>query len=121
MTTDLTPEDVAREARAARIRELNDALRTQGRGNGTIAMTRGVIDHGATFVQRAHAAVVAFDDFTDENDPYHEHDFGSFEIDHVRLFFKVDYYDRTREYGSPDPADERVTHRVLTILLAEEY
>jgi len=31
------------------------------------------------------------------------------------------YYDRSRQAGSPDPADEKVTVRVLTVMLAEEY
>ena len=31
------------------------------------------------------------------------------------------YYDRDLRYGSPDPADERVTERILTVMLAEDY
>jgi len=50
-----------------------------------------------------------------------EHDFGSFEIDGERFFFKLDYYDLTRAYLSTDPADPAVTERVMTIMLADEY
>jgi hypothetical protein len=34
------------------------------------------------------------------------------------MLWKIDYYDRDRRYGSPDPA---VTPRVLTIMLTSEY
>ena len=37
------------------------------------------------------------------------------------LFWKIDAYDRALEWGSPDPADPRVSRRVLTIMLASEY
>jgi len=37
------------------------------------------------------------------------------------MFWKIDYYDRSLEYGSNDPADPSQTVRVLTIMLASEY
>lgn len=65
--------------------------------------------------------VRGFDAFTDDNDPYGEHDFGSFEYAGRTIFWKIDCYDRDLNYGSPDPSDETVTARVLTVMLAEEY
>ena len=63
-----------------------------------------------------------FDNFTEENDPYGEHDFGAFEVEGVgRIFFKVDYYDTDYSGGSDDPTDLEKTRRVLTVMLAEEY
>jgi hypothetical protein len=50
-----------------------------------------------------------------------EHDFGSFEADGHMIFFKIDYYDKSLTYHSPDAADRSVTERVITIMLAEEY
>jgi Protein of unknown function (DUF3768) len=50
-----------------------------------------------------------------------KHDFGAFEVDGHRLFFKIDYYDSNLSQHSPDPADPAVTERVITIMLAEEY
>ena len=67
------------------------------------------------------SAVQSFDDFTDGNDPYHEHDFGSFEFAGNRIFWKFDYYDQSLTEASPNPADSAITQRVLTIMLAEEY
>jgi hypothetical protein len=55
------------------------------------------------------------------NDPHEEHDFGAFDADGQRVFFKIDYYDESLSYHSPDPTDPAVTKRVITIMLAEEY
>ena len=108
------------DGRVARIRALNDALRIYGQG-GDIVLTRGVCDKGDDFVARAFRAVADFDAFTEGNDPHGEHDFGDVKVDSETLFFKVDYYDPKKEYGSEDPADPAKTCRVMTILLAEEY
>lgn len=114
-------------AKAARIRELNDALRTADTAigallaNGQVVVTAGVAAKGNAFIDRAVKAVREFSDFTQDNDPHGEHDFGIFELDGVSLNWKIDYYDRDLKYGSADPSDPQETRRVLTILLAEEY
>jgi len=66
--------------------------------------------------------VIAFDDFNADNDPHREHDFGSFELDGEKLFWKIDYYSTDDpDLGSEDPSDLTKTLRVLTVMLAEEY
>jgi hypothetical protein len=107
-------------ARTSRIRDFNDAFRTTLEG-GRCLFTAGVSDLGVPFSTAALVAVRAFKDFTADNDPYCEHDFGSFEIGEQKLFWKIDYYDLSLEFGSNDPADPAQTKRVLTIMLAEEY
>jgi Protein of unknown function (DUF3768) len=89
----------------------------QHRG-GTIMATTGIRSMGADFIAAVDLALnkVAFDP---DNDPYGEHDFGAVEVKGTRVFFKIDYYDLC--FASPDPADENVTRRVMTIMLAEEY
>jgi len=73
-----------------------------------------------SFVRRSLRARV-FDEFSQANDPYEEHDFGALDVDGHRVFFKIDYYDTKLEWHSPDPANPEVTERVITIMLAEEY
>lgn len=62
-----------------------------------------------------------FKDFTRHNDPHGEHDCAFFQVDGERYFFKIDYYDKTMEFGSEDPANPDVTTRVLTIGTAADY
>ena len=84
-------------------------------------MTPRIAALGQEAVERIVKTIAVFDDFCHANDPHQEHDFGAFDADGHRVFFKIDYYDENMEYGSPDPADPNVTRRVLTIMLAEEY
>ena len=65
--------------------------------------------------------VAIFSEFTADNDPHEEHDFGNFELAGRKFFFKIDYFDENMEFGSEDPADPAKTTRALTIMLAEEY
>lgn len=86
-----------------------------------IYMTRGIISLPPEVQIIIAAKVRDFDSFTEDNDPHGEHDFGSFEHNGNRVFWKIDYYDQDVKYGSDDPADISRTVRVLTIMLAEEY
>ena len=105
---------------AERIRALNDAFRRTFVG-GLVVITAGVEAMLADQRKSLLAKVRTFDDFTDDNDPHREHDFGAVDEGGVRYFWKIDYYDRATEFGSPDPADPAVTTRVLTIMRADEY
>lgn len=107
-------------ATTGRIRALNDDLR-RDLSAGTAVMTVGVAALGPALVERIVRAVAAFDDFGHDNDPHGEHDFGMFNIDGYRLYFKIDYFDKSLTFHSPDPADPSVTERVITLMLAEEY
>jgi len=84
-------------------------------------MTIGIAALGSEAVARIVKTVEVYDDFCHANDPYEEHDFGSFEIDGQTIFFKIDYYDPTLTVHSPDPSDASITKRVITIMLADEY
>ena len=105
---------------AKRIRALNDELR-RNLPCGHAMMTTGVAALGPKAVARIVKTIAVYDDFCHANDPYEEHDFGSFEVDGHTIFFKIDYYDKVLAGHSPDPTDPSVTERVITILLAEEY
>ena len=103
------------------IRRLNDEARTGQGTNVKLLMTSGIIALGDEAVCSICSGVEQFDGFTEDNDPYGEHDFGSLVIDGKTIFWKIDYYDRSLCYGSDDPAIEAITTRVLTLMLASEY
>jgi hypothetical protein len=108
------------DTRTDRIRALNDELRQYLLG-GLAVITPGVAALGQQAVERIVKTIAVYDDFCHANDPHEEHDFGSFQADGQKIFFKIDYYDKTRTYHSPDPSDASVTERVITIMLADEY
>ena len=103
------------------IRRLNDAARSHP-GTASIAnVTLGfqALPDADRFT--ALAAIVSYSQFESENDPYGEHDFGAVEVEGEKVFWKIDYYSPDLTEGSEDPANEGVTHRVLTIMLPSEY
>ena len=101
-----------------RIRQLNDQARQ------TLTGCRVLITPGVRALD-ATAAILGvlqqYSDFTPDNDPYAEHDFGSFRYADETIFWKLEYYDMDLTMHSPEPADPTVTARVLTILLGSEY
>jgi len=100
-------------------RELNDAFRTSLVG-GRVMITQGVL--ALPDLEEVMHSVRKFDDFNKDNDPHHEHEFASIlSTSGQQIFWKIDYYSPNLQGGSADPADSKVTTRVLTIMLASEY
>jgi hypothetical protein len=108
------------QARPEKIRDLNDQFRQNLQG-GSIVITAGVHVLGLVRLIQLVERVTTFDQFTADNDPYGEHDFGAFEHGGERFFWKIDYFDKSLTIGSPDPTDPDITCRVLTLMLASEY
>jgi hypothetical protein len=107
-------------SQADRTRTLNDALRTSLTG-GSVMFTRAVAALGAEAQRQILEAVRRYDEFDAGNDPYGEHDFGMITVQGHEILFKIDYYDRDLVAHSPDALDPSVTHRVMTVMLAEDY
>lgn len=103
------------------IRELNDMLRMTMIVGGKVILTSGVASLDGATKWLVIDTVRNFSRFTEDNDPHGEHDFGTFEVNGERYMFKIDYYDVNYEYLSPNPADPRVTRRVLTVMCSHEY
>jgi hypothetical protein len=95
------------DTKTARIRALNDELR-QNFAGGIAVMTPGIAALGAEAVARIVKTVAVFDDFCHANDPHEEHDFGAFDADGHRVFFKIDYYDKTLTYHAFSFGDSTV-------------
>ena len=105
----------------ARIASLNDLCRTAMGIAGRLVQTEGICALPPARQSTIRERVETFDAFGSDNDPYGERDFGAFDIDDLKIFWKIDYYNRTLTGGSEDPSDPRLTVRVLTIMLASEY
>lgn len=102
------------------IRELNDKARKALGSDGgcQVLITRGIQALNPVYILER---VRDFTDFNADNDPYEQHDFGAFDYEGDRVYFKFDYYDLDMEFGSEHPEDPTQTKRVLTVMLAEEY
>jgi hypothetical protein len=102
------------------IRTLNDNFRSTFIG-GRLLTTAAVAELSVDTKARLLLAVQSFSNFTNDNDPRREHDFGAVELEGETYFWKIDYYDLDSRFGSEDPSDPAQTTRVLTIMRADEY
>ncbi len=112
--------DIDTKERVAEIRRLNDQFRTTFRG-GQILLTASVAELPDMVKASALEKVAAFKDFNEENDPYQERDYGSFDHCDREVWFKIDYYNLTLDSASEDPADVSKTKRIMTIGLAQDW
>ena len=116
------PPPIPESTTQKRIRELNDLARTAMGVASLAVQTAGIRALPLERQSLIRERVELFNDFTPANDPYGEHDFGSFSLeDGTRIHWKIDYYNRDLTAGSEHPENPEETRRVLTIMLAEEY
>ncbi|MEQ1514918.1 MAG: DUF3768 domain-containing protein [Usitatibacteraceae bacterium] len=128
MTTTISAADRA-AARTQECARLNDLCRAGSLKQSRTVFTRGCIDAFCESSDRLSLFAVQAEllrkvrghVLSDGDDAHGERDFGVFEHQGERLFWKIDYYDPSLSFGSEDPTDLAKTHRVLTILLASEY
>ena len=104
-----------------RIRELNDLCRSALGAGGRLVQTNGILALPPEEQLAIGEKVKSFNKFNADNDPYGEHDFGSFKHAGSKIFWKIEYYNPKLEHHSDNPADTTKTIRVLTIMLGEEY
>jgi len=103
------------------IAKLNDLARKAMGVASHLVITDGIAAYDQLELSTIRQTVETFNDFSEDNNPYGERDFGSFLFQDETVFWKIDYYDKSLQKGSENPADPAVTTRVLTIMLASEY
>lgn len=109
------------KAELARIRTLNDVFRQTFLG-GQVLLAHGITaEYSPDEIQEILTEVRAFDAFTKDMDPHGEHEFGIFKYKDHSIYFKIDYYDKSMEWHSPDKSDPKVTNRVMTVMLPSDY
>lgn len=99
---------------AIEIAKKNDEFRRSGFGIVVTSGVQVVEDLSGLLDDIRH-----FNEFTEDNDPYGEHDFGMVYWFGEKVFWKIDYYDQALMYGH-DPL-EIECKRVMTVMLASEY
>lgn len=110
------------DEKKARIRALNDQLRTTGLlRNGKVLVVGDLVQADPELREKVVSAVRAFDTFTEDNDPHNEHDFGIVEVDGQSFNWKIDYYALDEMHLSEHPEDPAVTVRVCSIFCAHDY
>ena len=99
----------------SRIAELNDRCRKAMGVAGKLFQTVGIDALPLADQSAIREKVETFDVFTPVNDPHGERDFGAFEHNGQKIFWKINYYTPDMQHGSEDPSDPKQTVRVLTI------
>ena len=117
--------DIDAITRTEQIARLNDRCRQGFDRTARIVITRscmatlGAIDVASRIVAQAWL-MGAVRTYVFPAGAHPSRDRGDFDLSGTCVYFVIDYYDQSLEYGSENPADTNVTTRVLTIMLRED-
>ena len=76
---------------------------------GVVHITEGIASLDISTINEIYMAVGRFDALNPDNGPHGEHDCAILTVSGIKVLWKVDCYDRSRQYLSPDPAEQRLT------------
>ena len=102
------------------IATLNDKFRKSFIG-GEVLLSAGIAAMSSEDKANIVSLVQNFDNFTPDNNPYSENDFGTFDYKGEKILWKIDYYDLNNKYHSEDPSNPDITNRILTIMKVFEW
>ncbi len=102
------------------IATLNNKFRKSLIG-GEVLLSAGISAMSSEDKANIVSLVQNFNDFNEDNDPYKEQDFGSFDYKGEKILWKIDYYDLNHKYMSEDPSNPDITNRMLTIMKVFEW
>ena len=102
------------------IAKLNDDFRKSFIG-GEVLLSAGIAAMSSEDKANIISLVQNFNDFTPDNNPYSENDFGTFDYKGEKILWKIDYYDLNNKYHSEDPSNPYITNRILTIMKVFEW
>lgn len=102
------------------IATLNDKFRRSFIG-GEVLLSAGIAAMSSEDKANIVSLVQNFDNFTPDNNPYSENDFGTFDYKDEKILWKIDYYDLNHKYMSEDPSNPDITNRILTIMKVFEW
>ena len=117
---DADDEEITEPQKVLAIRALNDAFRKSFLG-GRVMRTSGVAALPDVMQERVFNAIKSFEGFSPDNDPHGERDMAFVEVDGETYIAKIEYYDTDQRFLSDDPSDPKITRRVMTIMMAQEY
>ena len=119
-----------------RVRALNDLARLGQNANARFVFTATLLatltahapDPVANKIatvaaQRSLITAIRTAEFKPDNDPYGEHDFGSFMLGDTKILWKIDVYenDGTFSYGAEHPENPDTSFRLVTFMLPQDY
>ena len=99
---------------------LNDAFRRQF-GPDDVILSRGVAalcpeaDRGDLFTEIKHAIATQLDD------AFGERSCGFVSYRDIPIAWRIEYYNLAGDDDSADPADETVTRRMMTLIIADTF
>ena len=102
------------------IAKLNDDFRKSFIG-GEVLLSAGIAAMSSEDKANIISLVQNFNDFTPDNNPYSENDFGTFDYKGEKILWKIDYYDLNNKYHSEDHSNPYITNRILTIMKVYEW